>query len=529
MTERLLENWLNNTNERSLMLPFCQLLLSKGYKIFYISTHQQQEAGKDVIAQNPLGIIECFQLKDGDVNLPKFTSIKPELEELLNHPIQHASIPNRTTYDSHLVVNGDIKDPVRTRITELNAADWNQTRSTKLKYFDKQQLLADFLKFFGSFLPSNPLEFKDFIEFYVEDGTELFPLEKFSSLLERYLHIDSLDLRPTDHANLISSSVIITHYCLTPWTSKDNYISQIQAWVCLQAYILQTSEKLNLKDQYWKQSFDLIGQEIDELFNKLLIELKDRKHLIEGDWRPDGVVYKARVTIVLGMICSYPLYRRLRGSPLTQSDEADILSICQTHESKMSFWGEAFTPSFLSYFWFNDLQGNPKGGMERLIVILAALTDPTKSPTPYGFPTPFHSFEESIRLIYGFIKKPQKEHFIGQSYSLWPILGIFVRRKLRKVLEIAWRKISKTQYFISLPQNNWEFYSWRIKKGNLIQKFPPQTQSWLSLLNEFQEENYDNLPKFILDNPYFGMLLIMIFPHRVTPEIIKLIDLSLGK
>src|SRR5664280_2859060 len=110
MTEKLLENWLTNTNERGYMLPFCQLLLSKGYKLLYISPHGLLEQGKDVIALNKNNKPEAFQLKNGNVTLGEWRNIKGEIDELVTIPIQHPSVSEKSNYKSWLVTNGEIKD-----------------------------------------------------------------------------------------------------------------------------------------------------------------------------------------------------------------------------------------------------------------------------------------------------------------------------------------------------------------------------------------------------------------------------------
>ncbi len=74
MIERIIENWLINTNEKGYQIPFCQYLISKNYTIVHISTHGQMEQGKDIIAKDENETPYAFQLKAGDIDFKKAPS-----------------------------------------------------------------------------------------------------------------------------------------------------------------------------------------------------------------------------------------------------------------------------------------------------------------------------------------------------------------------------------------------------------------------------------------------------------------------
>ena len=95
MIERAIENWLIKTNERNYFAPFCQILMHKGHKIIYKSSHRPMEQGKDIITIDKRGNYCAYQLKTGNIDLPKWREIRPEIEELIQLPIIHPSI-NKT-------------------------------------------------------------------------------------------------------------------------------------------------------------------------------------------------------------------------------------------------------------------------------------------------------------------------------------------------------------------------------------------------------------------------------------------------
>lgn len=524
MIEKLIENWLTSTNERGYMPAFCQLLVSQGYQLLYISPHGPDEAGKDIIAKNSKGKIECFQLKHGNLDLSEFRQIEGELAELLKHPIIHPSVPKTAHYDSFLIVNGRVNDPVRTRITQLNDVNWNESKTMKLDYLQREQLTQKFVQFYGSFFPQEAKNFRDFLGFYISPGDDFIDKEQFCSFLGSHFTSDAKKPSNNQIAHLISSSLILVNYAISPWINSKNYVAQIEAWVCLLAYIYSQVEKYSLTEKYWKQSETIINTFIESNFKDLLDEVNKRHHLIEGDWPSDGIVYPARATIVLGYLCSYALYRKLQNQPLEESVETQILEVNKKYEDKLKFWGEAFSPLLFAYFWFNLLHGRPREAVGRFSAMLHGLINPKKAPQPYGFPNPYFSYEATIRIVNQLLIDDPKQDFIGEPYTMWAIVETLARRGYRPILTALWPKISRTQYLETVPTTIYDYLTWKIAKGKLIEKFPNQTQSWKVLVDEANSSNYANIPTILVNNPAFALIFMLVFPQRMTPQLVKLVD-----
>lgn len=507
------------------MPAFCQLLVAEGYNLLYISSHGQDEAGKDIIAVNPDGKLEAYQLKDGNVNLPEFRKIRGELEELLKHPIIHPSVKKGASFTSYLVVNGRIGDPVRSRISQENDVNWGHPKAAKLKYFQREELIIRFAKQVSSCLPTEPKDFKDFLEIYMGNGADLFPQKVFCEFLDQHFRALSLGEKSQKNmASLVSSAIILTNYLVTPWVVKGNYVAQMEAWVCLSAYIYFVIEKHGLRTKFWKQSNQIIEQIIEDIFYKLLEELRVRKHLIEGDWPTDNIVYGVRTSIILGYICTYALYRRLVGDRLSQQLEQEILEFNKSYEDKMRFCGEVMTSHFLAYYWFNLLMGRYKEATGRLAVVLKGLVSPKTAPQPFGYPNPYYGYEDSIRIVNEIMDEDHDESFVGQPYTMWSLVQTLARHGDRPILSHLWPSITRTQYLEIVPEDVSELFKWKIDNGDLIEKFPNVTESWLSLQNTALDEVYDRLPKSLVSNPGFAILFLQVFPHRVTPQIVKLVD-----
>lgn len=526
MIERLLENWLTNTHERAYMVSFCQLLLSKGYSLLYISPHGMEEAGKDIITRNKQGKLEAFQLKTGDIGLAEWRSIFGEIEELIKQPIQHPSVQKTEKFQCFIVTNGRIKDPVRTRITEQNNVNWREKRKTELKYIDRDQLLADYLANYGKFIPTELNDFKSFLEFYLADGSDMFPKEKFTDFLLNFFSLNSTIPTTSKATNLIASSVIITSYCLHPWSVKKNYIAEIEGWVCLMASILGLVTKTNLDKKYWQSSLQLVEQAIEAQLSELLNELRKRKHLVEGNWPTDGIVYSARTSLVLGFISAYPLYRQLKKEVLDVDTEKEIVNLSVSFENKMQFWGESCLPLFFSYYWLNEKYRRIVPAVTRLAELFRALVDTKTYPEPNGWPNPYYGIEQSLRLLTDFDKS--KEYFCGQPYSLMTLIETVTRRNARKFLESNWRRISHIQHLEFVPEFKWQFFLWKSPTGVLTSIFPNQTQSWKELRKQSFSEEYGRLPEILIENPHLLLLFTIVYPHRFTSEVALLLENNLS-
>lgn len=527
MIGKLIENWLSSTTERGYMPAFCQLLVSQNYQLLYISPHGPDEAGKDIIARNSKGKLECFQLKNGDVNLSEFRKIEGEIEELLKHPIVHPSVSGEERFLSFMVVNGRVNDPVRTRIKQRNDTNWNESRTTKLDYFQREQLTQRFVEFYGSFFPQEAKNFRDFLSFYINPGDDFINKEQLCTFLENHFEGDKKSLSKTQVAHLISSSLILLNYAISPWIKSNNFVAQIEAWTCLLVYIYAQVERHKLPDKYWKQSETIINSFIEASFLDLLTEVEKRKNLIEGDWPSDGPVYPARTTIVLGYLTTYALFRRLQNDPLEDNSEAKILEVVKKYEDKLKFWGEVFSPHLFSYFWFNILHKRQTEGVGRFASMLHGLVNPKKAPQPYGFPNPYYSYEDSLRIVNQLMVDDPKEHFIGQSYSMWSIVETLARRGYKEILEELWPKISNTQYLEIVPTNPNEYLTWKVKQGKLIEKFPNQTQSWKDLVENSNSRRFGSIPSILMGKPAFALIFMLVFPQRLTPDLVRLVDTKL--
>ncbi|HEC91516.1 MAG TPA: hypothetical protein ENI51_00740 [Candidatus Atribacteria bacterium] len=180
MIERAIENWLINTNERNYQTAFCQVLLHKGHKIIYVSSHRSMEQGKDIVTIDENGDYCAYQLKTGNIDLNKWRNILGEVKELIELPITHPSVDKTKIHKSFLVANGEITDEVRIQIDQMN--EDNQRKGRMYSYLDiinGQTLLKEFIDAQGEFIPKDLENFRLFLELFLTDGVDFLPKDNF--------------------------------------------------------------------------------------------------------------------------------------------------------------------------------------------------------------------------------------------------------------------------------------------------------------------------------------------------------------
>ena len=107
MIERVVENWLDNTNERGYENAFCQLLTAKGHTIIRRPVHGPTEHGKDIVSRDQKGRLHAYQLKTGNLDKSTWRLIRGEVEELISVPLQEPGVSPKTRFTPHLVTNGE--------------------------------------------------------------------------------------------------------------------------------------------------------------------------------------------------------------------------------------------------------------------------------------------------------------------------------------------------------------------------------------------------------------------------------------
>jgi hypothetical protein len=140
-----------------------------------------------------------------------------------------------------------------------------------------------------------------------------------------------------------------------------------------------------------------------------------------------------------------------------------------------------------------------------------------------GLPSPYYSPEQSLRLVYQ-LDQDCREDFVGAAYTVHPLIDFFVRRLRREVLRGLWYPITGNTLKALYPSSDWEWLRWRAESGVLNSRFVGSPQSWSNLVREVENVDTSILPSQLRERPAFAVLFALVYPHRFTRELLKLIE-----
>ena len=60
--------------------------------------------------------------------------------------------------------------------------------------------------------------------------------------------------------------------------------------------------------------------------------------------------------------------------------------------------------------------------------------------------------------------------------------------------------------------------------GNLIVQMPKIPQSWKELFEAAQQIDDTYIPRIFTENPVLLLLFVLVFPHRLTNDVMKVVD-----
>ena len=522
MIERAIENWLTNTTERNYQVPFCQVLLQKGHKVIYISSHRPMEQGKDIITIDSGGDYCAYQLKTGNINLEKWRKILGEVRELIQLPIIHPSVNKSKGWKSFLVTNGEITDEVRIQIDQMN--EDNERRGRKYSYLDiisGHALLEEFIDAQGKFIPKELTDFDLFLKLFLADGTDFLPKDKYFDFLNNTIFEDS-PKRKSDAINAISSSVIITAYLLSPYQIQKNHYALFEAWTSLAACIVRYAQRTSLKKEDWIDSLRLADLEIIRNLYLLKEETFERKDFLEGDWRGDGgLIYRARATIVLGTLATLELHLHRTDKEYIQDKK--LLELIKDNIDILWFWGESAFPYFFTLINYLELNNEVKIAQSLLNAIFVGIANTNQPRRQNGLPNPYYSANDVLEAVLKIgIRRVDFRQFSGSSYTLETMILMIARRDGREILEKNWRKLSHIQFKQFKPDKIEDTFVWRTKEGLNHSEFPKATQSWAQLRKEVRDvKKAPNLCSEYLELLRF---FVLVCPHRANKSIIGLLD-----
>ncbi len=528
MIERVVENWLTKVNERSFEVPFCQLLAGEGYQIVHLSRHGPFEEGKDILAIAPDGTPCAFQLKGtpgGKITQKAWEEHLPQITRLVEIPINHPSIDPSVPRRVYLVTNGELDEEVRLEIQNRNP-DWLRRGHPQLETIVKGQLLSRFKSIHTNFWPVQLSFEKSLLEFFLTDGSDCLPKDKFVKFLLSLIPIFEVRLNKAECSRALASAAILNAYALSAYTEKSNHIALIEGWTIYLACLVALVEKHNLKDKYWKDSLTICKFAIEQSFSDLKDELESREHLVEGNGLVDGAFYRGRVTWLAGLMSTFVLWKRL-SDPNWLIDDW-YKKFISSHQKDLILWGEAAVPQFLMIFWFFRQITATIEPEALLVNLIEGICSVNEDNTSNGLADPYHDLTEVMEEKLGLANNRQPENYRGRSFVLEPLVHLFARRGWRQRLRFMWSKITRIHFAEFNPPSRWQFCLWEVEEGRLNTVQPKMPQSWAELRNLSRSVDTSMIPELFQKNPELLLVFIVVYPHRLTKDVAKFLDDLVG-
>jgi hypothetical protein len=521
----VLESWLDKSNERSFQIPFCHSLAADGYEVVHMSRHCAMEMGKDIIAFAPDGVPCAYQLKGvdgGKLTLGKWRDdlqrqVYPLVYGKLVHPSVNTDVPHRT----YIVINGELDEEVAREIDDFNRTI---TDRPKLETIVRGTLLTKFKALQQEFWPLASKDYRTFLQLFFEPGDGPLPKAKFAELLALVLPVEpGASSSATNASRWISGAGVLCSTAISQFTERENHGAEFEAWTIYLSYLLAVAERFSLPPSEWKAEAEVAVLSMFTALGRLCDELRSSPHLVIGDPFVDRVVYRARITHLVGLMSLYGLWRRSRNVP-TDDDDQFIRRFIAANAPKLHLWGEAAIPQFVAHFFFQRSVDARIANDFLLAQLINNICRANAPQSTIALPNPYYDAEAAIPHVAQMPDEQIKESFAGAAFTLEPLVQLFAACNLKNTMRQLWPAISRVSTFRFVPEEPWQFHLWRSPKGLNVTELRPPSQSWSALRQLAASPPGDDLPHLVRRFPVELLAMTVVMPHRFTSSVARFLD-----
>lgn len=519
MRERLVEDWLTRINERGYELSFCQALLSQGFRILRCG-HSPTEHGKDVLALSPDGAVCAYQLKTGDFGQADIGNCHTQITMLVETRPTHPGLPTSFEYRPFFVTTGEFKDPAVSLIKELNAS-WQHRNLPQLTLVGGRQLLADFIKLSSDFWPVEAPDVRRFRELYLVDGRGDFDITQFAQFLSELLRDakSGLDLeRRAAAANLFSS------YLLGEFYKHEDHWSVVRGWTVCAAQIAWAGLSGKHSEKHWIDACKIAKDVALIALEQLAKEVLADKAFTIKDRELDDYT-RTRNTVALSAAACWHLISNRDNLGTDEFKAVLNLLVNYFGRGRLYFWGEGALSQFLILIWTLERGGQSPLAHSLLLDLIrsVAVRNAKSSEDPYE--DPYISPEDCLaKLFEKFRSNDSPRQQVVESYSLFPLVILAIRRNLREQLTETWRQITEVFLTWFRPDAPEDALLWHCGKGKEYSEGFAHPQSWKELREYAFRDDRERVPKILQDDPGFALLYSLVFQHRTLLSLIKHLD-----
>ncbi len=477
------------------------------------------EMGKDVLSLDRAGRPNAFQLKGvegGRLGVGAWRGMIDQINQLVLQAPNHPSITTTKLHRATLVVNAELEEETFTAIEQYNANLKRQGLRNKLYVIVRGQLHSRFWNLQSEFWPLELPAHRTLLELYLSAGQGPLPRKKLAAVFESVLLGQDNSLSHREVARRVAASSILCALAISEFTKSDNFAAEFEAWIIHGAYVLYAAEFHGLEDSTWRPLFNLTFGSALLAIARLIDELKNRKHLIEGNALVDGPVYPARILQLIGILSAYWFTARdgHRYDTSFDQDREFILEFVRTYLNRAQFWGEYCSPQLLACWLLMEKRFTSRESQQFLLAIIQSICSMYKRGL---LPSPYCAYEEYWEKLFNLRDDSVIAEFKQGSYTAESFVHLYSRLNLRQQMGRLWPELTRLPHKLYQPIAKRDYYRFENDRGIEQLQFYRPTKSWSELKYEAGECSGTSLPKLLKKvDPAFTLLFYLACPHRMT-------------
>ena len=541
MRERLLENWLDRSNERGYQPVFCQALSARGFSVVHSTRHTSMELGKDVIARDSKGKFHAFQLKGNPgsrLTMSQWQAILPQINALMLQPIEPPISDRAELAVPYLVTNGQVDEDVHAAIRALGTLAQQDGREA-LRLISRGNLLDDFIRPIAdeTWPPSTEVD-GHILTCWQLDGADYFSTAQFHQML-----LQALPFTKTPRSNVtleraLFGAAIINEICLRRYQESENFLAVLFGRALFLAASYSLIERARLKPSAFAAVRELTWTSMSEEFTSLIKNLEQEAGRYYYDRAPQfEFPYHQQRLFLLKSILSV-LALSAKHSPqdhhlTTVADEyADFIRDFVCGEvNHGALLGEYAVPQILFVYWYMCSQsGSAKTDGLVGSALNALLTQNSLADRRAQIPNPYYAMPDVLadRLGLDSSKLGKNESFRRQLWTALPLFGVLVRRNLKQTAKYLFSDMTKFIHRRTSLRSAWQFGLHQVEDAEEIGEeleFPAEWDAIVARVTRFKL----SIPKGLVEDVVTLGLFLILCPFRLTEEVTyHLDDLLLG-
>jgi hypothetical protein len=532
--ERLIENWLTSASERSLEMPFVQVLMLRGHTVISGPAHHPYEHGKDLLSVDSEGHLCAFQLKGGTgrFGLREFEKHEVQLHALATTTASHPNLSTPRVPDRvYLVTNQELSPAARSRVGRLSEG-LREHSYPGVEVVERHELLGWFVSAHGSFFPQEAHDVACLLQVFLESGVGPLPHRRYVGVISNVMPSQSR-ARRTECARAITAATLLASYMLRPWQEKKNHAVVAEGWILLCSQILRLAAAQNLRSTHWEPSYSLAMEAARDALECLLCEASASQDFL-GAGLGEPLLYGTKVLMIGGYLSAFALSSRLitTGRP-EDSDKliSTVAAIIRRELPYLKVLGESAAPHYFAVSYLLSKAGDFKVSTQMIMNWARLLSRANAPGSSTALPDPYHGPEQLLMALVSADARENvsREQWDGSSYSLHLAVSWMTRRHLRQSLGFLWPDITKISHHDFLPSDAPGFLSPEDPSGVLDTWLYPTPTSWRTLHQQADAFEPGFLSGLLVDRPDFMLLYPLVQPHRFNSRVLRFWDAVLAE